>query len=220
MRLIIKIRSILLAIVIGFASLWALFDLFETSTALVQSSSDIEAEIALPEVNERDIPTDIGHHFLIQANVPLTEHMPAPDGTIFVDSNGCPCEIDSDNDGLIDALWEASGQGRTEPDSGPFEGQAVLSTSDATTVFTFENVDQVIRDENDTPVGIVLSGRGLKSNSRGNKEFRFSAVVERVPGAPERLNLQILGPGVSIQFQADGRLTYSQSNPDAFDAQF
>jgi hypothetical protein len=217
MRLIVRIRSILLAIVIGFAALWAVIGMLESSMVQAQSSSDIGAEITFPEITERDVRKDVSRRYRIQATIYLTN---------FPLEDSCTCKhsssgvVDIDNDGVQDALWEASGHERTEPGGKSFEGQGVLSTDEATTVFTFENTDETIRDENDTPVGIVVSGRAQVSSNEGNKEFDFSAVVTRVPGATERLYWQITGPRISYEFEANGRLTFSQNNPGAMETQF
>lgn len=195
-----------LAIIVAVAALLVSIGVLEASTALAQTSSEMAYVISRPKLGERDVATALDGSLLIQAAVPLTD----PDLDVFLDCNSCPDTVDIDNDGLGDALWDASGQGRVRGDRGPFRGRALLDTNDATIVFAFRRIERTIRDENGAPFGVVLRGQAQVTDSEGTEKFRFTAAIMSISETPERLTWDIRGSRVSLQFEANGRLILSQ----------
>ena len=101
-------------------------------------------------------------------------------------------------------MWAASGQGRVRGDREQFKGRGLLSINDADSVFRFKfkEIDQIFRDVNDDPFGVVFSGQAQVTDSEGTEKFGFTA-AEIMPAteAPERLIWDIRGSNnLSLQF--------------------
>ena len=193
------------ALIIGVAALVVSIGVLETSAALAHTSPEMTYVISQPELKERYVPTGLDPSLLIQASVPLTD----PDLDIFLDCDNCPDGVDTNDDGTVDGFWAASGQGRVRRDRGPFKGQGLLSTIDAKIVFEFKKIDGTIRDENGAPVGLVLIGPARLTDGEGTDKFRIQAVVMPASEA-DRLIWDISGLGASLQFEANGRLTFTE----------
>ncbi len=195
------------ALLIAVAALVVSIGVLGTSTALARTSPEMTHVISQHELKGREVPTGLDPSLLIQAAVPLTD----PDLDIFLDCDSCPEKVDTDNVRIAGASWDASGQGRVRRHRGPFEGQGELSLSSTSypdIVFTFEKIDRTFRDANETPFGVVLSGQAQVTDSEGTEKFRIKAAV-RTTSEADRLTWAIRGPGLSLQFEANGRLTFS-----------
>ena len=194
------------AIVIGVAALAVSIGVLETSTALAHTSPEVTHVISQPKLKERNVPTGLDPSLRIQAAVPLTD----PDLDIFLDCVNCPDGVDTNDDGIVDASWEASGQGRVRRDRGPFKGQALLNTGESNMVFAFKKIERTFRDENGAPFGLVMSGRAQVTDSEGTEKLHFTAVAIRSTQASERLKWDIRGLGVPLEFEANGQLTFTE----------
>lgn len=195
------------ALIIGVAALVVSIGVLETSTALAHTSPEMTHVISQRELKGREVPIGLDRSLLVQASVPLTD----PDLDIFLDCDNCPDGVVID--GNADYSWNASGQGRVRRNRGPFKGQGELkSTGDANIVyaFTFKKIDRTFRDANGAAVGVVLSGQAQVTDSQGTEKFRIKAAITPAPEAPERLIWDIRGPGLSLQFEANGRLRSSE----------